>query len=99
MNIGLNYLLIRQIGMAGAAVATMLSHCLQLGMHHIYVRFLLKEGNYPFKLGVWAGYALAFVLAVLFVLATRNAWFLRWGVGAAIGLWELLRIRKRKVLI
>ena len=24
---------------------------------------------------------------------------LRWGLGAALGLWELLRIRKRKALI
>lgn len=99
VNIGLNYVLIQKIGMAGAAVATMLSHCLQLAMHHVYVRFLLKEGVYPFVMGVWLKYGLAFLGAVGFVLATGNAWLLRWAVGGAIGLWELYRIRKRKVLI
>ena len=99
VNIGLNWLLIRKMGMAGAAVATMLSHCLQLTMHHVYVRFLLKEGSYPFTLKIWAGYGFVFLLAVVFVLVAGNYWFLRWGVGALIGLWELTRIRKRKVLI
>lgn len=99
LNIGLNYILIRKMGMAGAAVATMVSHMVQLTMHHVYVRFLLKKGEYPFLLGVWAKYAAAFVLGVLLVLGTENMWLLRWGIGAAIGLWELLRIRKRRVLI
>lgn len=99
LNIGLNYILIQKIGMAGAAVATMLSHCIQLAMHHVYVRFLLKEGKYPFVLGVWAKYGVTFAVCVLFALATQQLWLLRWGVGAAIGIWELLRIRKRKVLI
>jgi len=98
-NLGLNYVLIRKIGMAGAAVATMLSHCLQLGIHHVYVRYILKEGTYPFTLNIWAGYAAVFVLAVVLMLAAQNFWLLRWGAGAAIGIWELLRIRKRKVLI
>lgn len=99
LNIALNYILIRKIGMAGAAVATMLSHCIQLAMHHGYVRFLLKEGKYPFTLGVWAKYGVAFAVCVMFVLATQKLWLLRWGVGAVIGAWELMRIRKRKVLI
>lgn len=99
VNIGLNYVLIQKIGMAGAAVATMLSHCLQLGMHHVYVRFLLKEGEYPFRMGVWLKYGIVFLGAVVFVLVTENIWLLRWAVGGTIGLWELLRIRKRKVLI
>ena len=32
-------------------------------------------------------------------VAADGLWLARWGLGAAIGLWELLRIRKRKVLI
>jgi len=99
VNIGLNWLLIHKIGMAGAAIATMLSHCLQLGMHHVYVRFILKEGKYPFTLKVWAKYPAAFVLAVLVLALNWDRWLLRWAMGAVIGLWELARIRRRKVLI
>ena len=32
-------------------------------------------------------------------VAADGLWLVRWGLGAAVGLWELLRIRKRKVLI
>ena len=41
VNIGLNYLLIRQFGVVGAAMATMTSHLLQLTMHHIYAAHIL----------------------------------------------------------
>ena len=98
-NIALNYVLISSIGVAGAAVATMLSHCLQLAMHYVYVRHILGRGDYPFTISLWGKYALGFGAMVLFVLLTRNQWLLRWGVGAAIGVWELLRIKMRKVLI
>lgn len=99
VNIGLNYVLIQCIGMAGAALATMISHGLQLLLHYGYVRYVLKQGEYPFGIRIWAKYAAAFCAVVVFVYMTEGLWLLRWGFGAAIGLWELLRIRKRKVLI
>ena len=98
-NIVLNYGLITHIGMAGAAIATMISHCLQLTLHHVYVRFVLGREDYPFPMGLWLKYALAFAAVVIFILLTEKLWLLRWGFGACLGLWELLRIRKRKVLI
>lgn len=99
VNIGLNYILINRIGMGGAAVATMLSHCLQLCMHYVYVRFILGKGDYPFPLGLWLKYALGYGIMVVFVVLTQEAGLLRWAVGACLGLWELWRIKKRKVLI
>ncbi len=99
VNIVLNYLLIRAMGMAGAAVATMTSHGIQLLLHHGYTRFVLGKEDYPFPLGVWAKYALAFAAIMAVVFLTEKAWLLRWGIGALLGLWELLQIRKRKVLI
>ncbi len=98
-NIALNYLLIRRIGMAGAAVATMVSHSLQLAMHHVYVRFLLGKKDYPFPMGLWLKYALCFAGMAAFVIVARKLWLVRWGLGAVLGVWELMRIRKRKVLI
>lgn len=99
VNIGLNYVLIRSIGMPGAAVATMISHGLQLLMHYGYVRYVLKQGEYPFGIRIWAKYAVAFFGIMALVYLTDSLWLLRWGIGAVLGVWELFRIRKRKVLI
>lgn len=99
VNIGLNYVLIRWIGMAGAALATAVSHCLQFAMHYVYVRYILKKGEYPFGISLWAKYLAAFLAMAVFSMATPRWWLLRWGLGGALGLWELWRIRKRKVLI
>ena len=99
VNIGLNWVLIRKIGMAGAALATVLSHGLQLAMHYGYNRFVLGKGEYPFGFRLWGKYAAGFAAMVVFVYATEGLWLVRWGVGACIGVWELARIKKRKVLI
>lgn len=99
VNIVLNYALIRAIGMAGAALATMLSHCLQFALHYGYVRYVLRQGEYPFGVRIWGKYVLAYAAVFVLVYLTPDFWLLRWGVGAMIGLWELWRIKKRKVLI
>lgn len=99
VNICLNYVLILKFGMVGAALATMVSHCLQFAMHYVYVRYILKKGDYPFGIRIWAKYILAYTVVVALVYLTPELWFVRWGLGGAIGLWELWRIRKRKVLL
>ena len=98
LNLVLNYLFIRAMGMAGAALATLASHCLQLTLHHLYAS-RLGGGDYPFPVKLWAGYPAVFcaVLAVVFLLP--EAWFIRWPLGALLGVFLLLRIRKRRVLI
>ncbi len=99
INVALNWVLIQAMGMAGAAVATVISHSLQLLAHHLYVRFRLGGQDYPFRLGLWGRYALAFFAVLALVYLTQGLWLLRWLLGAAIGLWELVRIKKRGVLI
>ena len=96
LNLVLNFVFIRAMGMAGAAVATLASHCFQLTLHHLYS---VRLGEYPFPLKLWAGYPLVFcgILAVVFLLP--DACFIRWPLGAVLGVFMLLRIRKRKVLI
>ncbi len=98
VNIGLNYILIQRLGMPGAAVATALSHGVQLVLHHLYCRRLGGE-EYPFPVRVWAGYAMHFGCTLLLVFACPDFWLLRWGYGAVLGVVELLRIRRRRVLI
>lgn len=98
LNVALNYVLIKSMGMPGAALATVLSHGVQLILHHLYCR-RLGQGSYPFPVKVWGGYAVAFAAVMLFVYAAEAVWLLRWGTGAVLGIFELLRIRRRKVLI
>lgn len=98
INIALNYILIQSIGMYGAALATCISHGLQLTMHYVYARYIIK-GEYPFPISMWLKYGLVYLLAVVVFYVTPDAWLLRWGAGAVIGLWELWRIKKRKVLL
>ena len=99
INILLNYLLIPPLGMLGAALATVLSHGLQFAAHYIATRFFLGKENYPFGITLCGKYALYFGVVLLLVYLLPNAWLIRWGLGAVIGIWELLRIRKRKALI
>lgn len=99
LNVVLNYFLIGAMGMSGAALATAISHGAQLTLHYVYTRYLLGKGDYPFGIRLWWKYAAAYFAMVAFVYATGNLWLLRWGLGALLGLWELLRIKKRKVLI
>ena len=99
VNVVLNYLFILKIGMAGAAVATLISHGVQLALHYGYCRFLLGRKDYPFPVKLWLSYTLIFAAVAALVLLTPNLWLPRWSVGAVIGIFELLRIRRRKVLI
>ena len=99
LNIGLNYVLIRHLGITGAALATAIAHGIQFLCHYVYVRYILKKGDYPFGIRLWAKYALAYFSMVAFVYLLQEAGVVRWAVGAAIGAWELWRIKKRKVLI
>ncbi len=99
INICLNYVLILKIGMAGAVIATAASRGIQLTIHHLYAHFVLGKKDYPFGLSLWGKYVAAFFMVLALVYLTRGLWFVRWGLGAGIGIWELLRIRKRKCLI
>lgn len=98
VNIALNYVLIRLVGMPGAAIATAASHGLQLTLHYLYCRFMLGKGDYPFPLKLWIGYLAAFLAVMVLLFLTEGVWLLRWGFGAVLGIWELHRIVKRKVL-
>lgn len=99
LNIGLNYVLIQWVGVAGAAMATALSHGVQLLAHYVYVRYLLKRGEYPFGIRIWGRYIVCYLAMVALVYLLPETALLRWGLGAAIGLWALWRVKKRKVLI
>lgn len=99
VNLGLNYLMIRAFGVVGAALATTLSHLLQLILHHLYASRILGKGEYPYPVTLWGGYGLAFLIVFALTYLLPDYWLVRWGLGAVLGLWELTRIRKRRGLL
>ena len=99
LNLGLNYVLIGAMGVSGAALATAISHGVQFTCHYVYTRYWMKKGDYPFGIRLWAKYAACYFAMVALVLLTGQMGIARWALGAAIGLWELWRIRQRKVLL
>lgn len=99
INLVLNYIFILNFGMMGAATATLLSHAIQLAMHEIYCRYVFRGGAYPFRLFDWMKYAAAYLLAMAICYAAPEQWWIRWGLGAALGLWELWRMWERKGLL
>lgn len=99
LNLGLNYVLIGAMGVSGAALATAISHGVQFTCHYVYTRYWMKKGDYPFGIRLWAKYAACYFAMVALVLLTSQMGIARWALGAAIGLWELWRIRQRKVLL
>ena len=96
LNIGLNYVFILRFGLAGAAAATVLSHTFQFMFHYCYTRYVLGKESYPFGIRFWGKYAAAFAAAAVLVTVLPDLWLPRWGLGAALGLWELWQIKKRK---
>lgn len=99
INLGLNVVFILNFGMKGAAVATLLSHCIQFAMHELYSRLVLGKKEYPFALSSWTKYAFGFAVSVAIFYAFPHLPILRWGIGAVIGLAELWRMWKRKSLL
>ena len=99
LNIGINALLIPRFGIMGAAVASCISHGVQFSLHYSYARSRLGRDAYPFKFGLWGKYALLYGAVVILVYLAWDLWFLRWGLGALLGIWELWRIKKRGALI
>lgn len=99
INLGLNIVFILNFGMMGAAVATLLSHLIQFAMHEIYSRRIFGRGDYPFPMSSWTKYAAVFAAAVALFYLTPHVWWLRWGLGAALGAWELYRMWQRKGLL
>ncbi|NBI70636.1 hypothetical protein D3Z50_06110 [Clostridiaceae bacterium] len=94
-NILLNYFMIKQWGMSGAAWATMIAHGLQFGFHHIISRYVIKK-DYLFDLGMFAPYFIIFFAVAILCSYDAISWKLRWGTGILLGVFEIGRMIKRR---
>lgn len=94
-NIILNYLFIKLWGIQGAVIATAVSHGLQFGFHYLCAK-RINPGQFPFQIRQFLpGFAAVCGTCVVYWF-TRELWLVRWGLGAALGIYLLLKIIKRK---
>ena len=94
-NIILNYFFIRLWGIQGAVIATAISHGLQFVFHFICAK-RINPGAFPFKLGDFIPGFLAVCAVCVLYMFTRELWFVRWGLGAVLGVYMLIKIVKRR---
>ena len=95
-NIVLNYFFIQKMGYFGAAIATAIAHGLQFVFHYICARFVIRKGDFPFGLKMLLPYAVPFLIIAVLCTVSQEFAFLRWGLGAVLGLWEVYRVIKRR---
>ncbi len=93
-NIVLNYFMIKQWGMAGAAAATVIAHGMQFGFHHIIARYVIRK-DYPFDLKMFTPYFVIFLIVSILCSYGEVSWKFRWGAGILIGIFEITRMLKR----
>ena len=95
LNIVLNYILIRIWGIQGAVIATASSHGLQFFFHYFCAR-RINPGEFPFKMADFMPGLFAVCGTCVFYWLTKEMWFIRWAAGAALGIYILPKIVKRK---
>ncbi|MDO4422087.1 MAG: oligosaccharide flippase family protein [Eubacteriales bacterium] len=94
-NIILNYFFILKFGIWGAVIATAIAHGLQFGFHYICAKRINPE-EFPFKILQFVPGFIAVCLTCVVYWFTRELWFVRWGLGALLGAYLLIKIIKRR---
>ncbi len=94
-NILLNYFLIQQFGMVGAAAATLLSYALLYLFHLFIARVVIKEEyHYPYKF-FYIYLAVVILFAALFYFIIDLVW-IRWAIFLLAAVLVVMRILKNK---
>ena len=94
-NIILNYFFIRRWGIQGAVVATAIAHGLQFGFHFLCAKRIIK-GQFPFRFIQFIPGLFAVCVTCVFYWFTKELWLIRWGGGAVLGCYLMIKIAKRK---
>lgn len=94
-NIALNYTFIKLYGIKGAVVATTVSHGLQFTFHFICAKGI-NQGQFPFKISDFILGLLTICITCVFYMFTKELWFIRWGIGAVMGVYLLIKMISRK---
>lgn len=95
LNILLNLIMIPVWGMYGAALATALSYLFLFVIHYIIVKSM-KDYPYHLSVKVFLPGILGMIIGSVAFYTLSSLWYVRWGIGIALGSYELIRVRKRK---
>lgn len=99
-NIVLNIIFISYCGMIGAAVATALAHILQFLFHHVCAKYFVgKKEEYPFRLLSFLILGVIFIALSMIIETLDNQIILRWVIGIGLGVYELIKIYKRRRIL
>ena len=81
----------------GAVLATLLAHVIQFALHYFSAKYIIKGSEYPFPFKFYAPFAIVLVgVGILCYCMDARMAICRWLAGAALGVWEFLRVYKRK---
>ena len=97
VNIVLNYLLIPLYGMMGAAVATMISYIALFAFHQMIAKYVVKQ-SYHFCFRDYGLSLVAVGVSIALFYLLKDFWYVRWTIGAVLGIWLLRRILKNKTI-
>ena len=97
VNIVLNIVFIMKWGIVGAAIATAIARLIQF-LFHLFSVKRIKEEKYPFRLrDFYVSFIVVIAACILFYLAAEF-WYIKWIIGAVIGIYELVKIIKRRAV-
>ena len=94
-NIILNILMIPRWGMYGASIATLVSYIF-LAIIHIIIVNHWKEEKYPLVFKPLMIGLLVVIVSSIIYYVLKDFWIIRWALGAALGTYLLVSIKKRK---
>ena len=99
VNIALNYILIPIWGGLGAIIATVASRFVQLIAHHVAARYFIVKEEYPFRMLHYVPFVLILIcMCIYYALCGYSFTIIRWGMGVCLGVFELMRIIKRRAI-
>ena len=83
-------------GIFGASFATMISYIMLFVFHHIMAKFVVKDAVYHYKMRIFLPGLIAVVATAGLFYLLLDYWYVRWLIGAAMGVYMLIRIYKQK---
>lgn len=93
-NIILNAILIPNYGMYGAVIATLISY-ITLAIVHVIIVNVWREEKYPLTFRPILYGLIAVLISSIIFYTLKDYWILRWSLGALLGCYLLLSIKKR----
>ncbi|WP_195948869.1 lipopolysaccharide biosynthesis protein [Clostridium saudiense] len=78
INIIINYIFIKKIGMYAAALSTLIAYIVLFAMHFIIVKFKFRHADFPFLYNLLGVFVIIIISCIFYIFL--NNMFVRWGV-------------------